>query len=207
MDQTSTRGISESRRIVYKAAPGERVVIKGSEQITTWVKHNDHVWKVELPDSFFGSFNPFKTNISGGWIKYGRQYHLGDVYRNGKSYREIMSLDTVALLRETFFIEAGQTTTRLYANFGNEDPNQELTEINVRECVFFPEVKGLRYITVDGFTMMHAAANWTCFRAFQKGSHRDLLWPSLGHRKLPYFGCAMHRNCVWKRSLPRRRRL
>lgn len=160
-------GESESNRITYKAAPGENVIIKGSEQIKSWVKQSGNVWMAEIPDTFFGSFNPFKKNISGGWIKFGNNYHLGDVYLNGKSYREMMLKDSVSLIPETFYIEAGEKTTRIYANFKTDNPNEQLTEINVRECCFFPEIKGLGYITVDGFTMMQAAANWTCFRAFQ----------------------------------------
>jgi len=31
-------GESEAKRIVYQAAPGEKVVIKGSEAVKTWVK-------------------------------------------------------------------------------------------------------------------------------------------------------------------------
>ena len=161
-------GTSETQRITFRAAPGEKVIIKGSEQVTGWKRHTANVWRLDIPDSFFGSFNPFKTNISGGWIKYGKESHLGAVYLNGVSFNEKLDLDTVYSRKETYFIEARPNVTSLYVNFSKTDPNAELTEINVRECVFFPEIKGLQYITVDGFTMMHAAANWTCFRAFQR---------------------------------------
>src|SRR5690242_14452940 len=52
-------GESDSRRIVYQAAPGEAVEIKGSEIVTNWVKVQEDVWTVTLPNSFFGGFNPF----------------------------------------------------------------------------------------------------------------------------------------------------
>ena len=50
-------GASDQQRIVYQAARGERVEIKGSEVVTGWTKVQDDVWKVTLPNSFFGSFN------------------------------------------------------------------------------------------------------------------------------------------------------
>jgi alpha-N-arabinofuranosidase len=59
-------GNSEEDRIVYRAAPGENVSIKGSEQITTWVKDNGGTWKVELPNSFFNDQNPYARTL--GWV-------------------------------------------------------------------------------------------------------------------------------------------
>ena len=47
-------GESDTKRIVYQAAPGEKVEIKGSEVVKGWVKVQDDVWKVTLPNSFFG---------------------------------------------------------------------------------------------------------------------------------------------------------
>jgi hypothetical protein len=52
-------GESDARRIVYQAAPGEKVVITGSEEVKKWEKVRDGVWKATLPNTFFGTFNPF----------------------------------------------------------------------------------------------------------------------------------------------------
>jgi alpha-L-arabinofuranosidase len=160
-------GSSELNRIIYKAAPGEEVIIKGSEIVTNWKKQEGNVWMAEIPDTFFGNFNPFKTNISGNYIRYGRDYHLGEVYLNGEPLKERTNRQDMEASPKTFFIEDTENTTRIYANFRGIDPTRELLEINVRECIFFPEIKGLQYITISGFTMMHAAANWAYFRAFQ----------------------------------------
>ena len=76
-------GESDSRRIVYRAAPGERVEIKGSERITNWkpVEGQKGVWKVVLPNSFFGSYNPYIDEIYGDWFdNYGRVHHTGEVF-------------------------------------------------------------------------------------------------------------------------------
>jgi hypothetical protein len=42
-------GTSDDNRIVYRAAPGERVEIKGSEVVNTWTAEGGGVWKVTLP--------------------------------------------------------------------------------------------------------------------------------------------------------------
>lgn len=40
------------------------------------------------------------------------------------------------------------------------DPNRELTEVNARQTVFYPEKPSMHYITLDGFTLEHAATPW-----------------------------------------------
>ncbi|MBO6045738.1 MAG: DUF1565 domain-containing protein, partial [Bacteroidales bacterium] len=53
-------GSDKYARITYQAAEGEEVWIKGSEQITTWTREKkSDVWKVVLPNSYFGDFNPY----------------------------------------------------------------------------------------------------------------------------------------------------
>src|SRR3990172_2999938 len=77
-------GESDAKRIVYQAAKGENVEIKGSEVIKNWVKVQDDVFKVSLPNSFFGSFNPYRDLIRGDWFNpKGRPHHTGAVYLNG----------------------------------------------------------------------------------------------------------------------------
>jgi alpha-L-arabinofuranosidase len=55
-------GESDTKRIVYQAAPGEKVEIKGSEAIKDWAKVGNGVWKVTLSNSFFGRFNPYSED-------------------------------------------------------------------------------------------------------------------------------------------------
>jgi len=56
-------GLSDSKTIVYQAAKGEQVVIKGSEVVTGWKQVRDGVWKVEIPNTFFANYNPYKDLI------------------------------------------------------------------------------------------------------------------------------------------------
>ncbi|MCR4863730.1 MAG: DUF1565 domain-containing protein, partial [Bacteroidales bacterium] len=62
-------GSNKYARITYQAAPGEEVWIKGSDQITSWVREKrTDVWKVTLPNSYFGDFNPYKEILDGDWV-------------------------------------------------------------------------------------------------------------------------------------------
>ncbi|MDO4298617.1 MAG: right-handed parallel beta-helix repeat-containing protein [Lachnospiraceae bacterium] len=176
-------GISDIERITYCAAPGEKVVIKGSERITGWEQMEGTVWKAIIPNRIFGDFNPYSTYLYGDWMV-GPQYptvHLGDVYLNGKSFFEALSVEEVqkAEKRETgyclpwksynepipnaedtvyqWYAEVDSENTTIWANFQGADPNTELVEINVRKCVFYPKQSNRDYITVSGFEMAQAA--------------------------------------------------
>lgn len=185
-------GLSSHRRITYQAAEGEKVVIKGSEQITSWEKTEGTVWKAVLPNEFFGDYNPFKEEIYGDWVVDNPGRHLGEVYVNGKAFYEAVSLDDIKdpvvpsevvdhwtrttvpvhdkdQMKYVWYGEVGETETTVYANFHDFDPNEELTEINVRKSCFFPDKTGMDYITVRGFEMAQAATPWTPPTADQPG--------------------------------------
>jgi len=87
-------GTSESRRIVYQAARGEQVEIKGSEVMRHWTRVTNEVWQATLPNSFFGSFNPYRDLIHGDWFDpRGREHHTGAVYLNSDWLTEAAKLD------------------------------------------------------------------------------------------------------------------
>lgn len=153
-------GRDENSRITYRAAAGEEVLIKGSEQITSWVQQAGGVWSVELPNRFFGDYNPYALNISGGWLLYGQWLHRGDVYLDGEALREQKTLEDVKRKPQTWCCRAAENNTTIWANFGKANPNTQLSEINVRQSIFMPAESGLAYITVDGFHLLHSAENW-----------------------------------------------
>ncbi|MEK7995797.1 MAG: right-handed parallel beta-helix repeat-containing protein, partial [Planctomycetota bacterium] len=153
-------GSGEDQRITYRAAPGEEVIVKGSGRITSWTREAGGLWKVELPNSFFGQYNPYALNVSGGWLNYGQWHHRGDVYLNAEAFYEKQTLEEVGQAEQSWHCQVDNEVTIIRANFGRANPNTELAEINVRECIFMPEISGLKYITVSGFHFMHAAANW-----------------------------------------------
>ncbi len=158
-------GESDTRRIVYQAAPGEKVNLKGSEVVKEWEKVQEGVWKVILPNAYFGDFNPYNDVIRGEWhrnIRYPR--HTGTVYLNDDWMDEAKVRDDVFAPigeRPLWKAEVDQKSTTIWAQFKDVDPNKELVEINVRQSIFYPAQPGRNYITVRGFTMRHAATPWS----------------------------------------------
>ncbi|MFO1500982.1 MAG: right-handed parallel beta-helix repeat-containing protein, partial [Verrucomicrobiota bacterium] len=170
-------GASEKKRIVYRAAPGEQVEIRGSEVLRGWAEVQDGVWKVTLPNSFFAGFNPYADLIRGDWFEpKGRQHHTGAVYLNGEWLTEAAKLEDV-LAPTTgaptpsplWFGQVDEANTTVWAQFKGVDPNEQLVEINVRRTVFYPDQPGRNFITVRGFALRHAATPWAPPTAEQVG--------------------------------------
>jgi hypothetical protein len=89
-------GESDRKHVVYQAAPGEKVIIKGSEVAKGWQKVQNDTWKVSIPNSFFGDLNPYSDLIHGDWFDpRGRVHHTGAVYLNGHWLIEAPKLDDV----------------------------------------------------------------------------------------------------------------
>lgn len=187
-------GRSDAERIVYQAVPGERVVITGSEAVTNWVKVQPlaiditfqgpdelakqlkvlaSVWKITLPNSFFGNFNPYTNVIHGDWFNpLGHIHHTGTVYVDGNWLTEATNLDEVRTPMGTnalWFATVDNQKTIIYAQFEKIDPNQQSVEINARQTVFYPKKTGINYITVRGFTLENAATPWVPPTAEQIG--------------------------------------
>ncbi len=176
-------GTSDADRIVYRAAPGERVRLLGSEQLSDW-QPDGQLWRAVVPAAFFGDFNPFNTlsrhpetieedHTDGakgwGWMTYGKWTHRGDVYIDGEGLTEKASRAELTA-PYTWYAEIRSGVTYIWANFAEQDPRQAQVEINVREQAFYPETTGLSYITVRGFTVLNVATHWAPPTAFQPGA-------------------------------------
>lgn len=166
-------GTSESKRITFQAAPGERVAIKGSETITNWLPVQGEIWKAVLPNSFFGAYNPYSDLIHGNWFNSkGRTHHTGAVYLDGEWLVEAATLDLVLKSAPTnmyWFGLVDATNTTIWAQFNGTNPNEHRVEINVRRAVFYPQKTGVNFITVRGFILRDAAAQWAPPTAEQVG--------------------------------------
>jgi alpha-N-arabinofuranosidase len=166
-------GTSDDKRIVYRAAKGENVVIKGSEKVTGWKKLEGDVWEVILPNTFFGDFNPYTDVISGDWFRSNnRTHHTGAVYLNGHWLNEAAQKKEVfkpVAGTPVWFATVDEAETIIRAQFKDVIPNDEIVEINVRQSVFYPEEEGINYITVSGFKLEQAATPWAPPTAEQIG--------------------------------------
>jgi len=170
-------GRSETERIVYQAAPGEAVEIRGSEVVTGWTRVKEDLWKAEIPASVFGTFNPFADEIRGDWFDArGRKHHTAAVYLDGDWLVEAARLEDVVDGAPSpvpgaspWFAQVGPSATTVWARFPGADPNARLVEVNVRRTVFYPDAPGRNYVTVRGFTMRHGATPWAPPTAEQVG--------------------------------------
>jgi hypothetical protein len=175
-------GDSNSRRIVYRAAPGEKVEIRGSEPVKGWKKVEGTVWKITLPNTFFGDYNPYTDPIYGDWFWNDRMLqHTGEVFLNGKSLWETDSLHKVVSpkinerLRDPdgqkykWLCASDDVQTTIWANFHTFNPNRENVEISVRRTCFYPSQPGVNYITLSGFHISQAASQWAAPTAEQIG--------------------------------------
>ena len=175
-------GTCEDTPIVYRAAPGERVEIKGSEHINTWQKEQNGLWKIVLPNTFFGDYNPYDDLIYGDWFSsHGRIHHTGEVFLNNKSLYEKESLDKVLNpvpndniidpegSTYVWYCETDDKNTTIWANFHQFNPNKELVEISVRRTCFYPEKPSVNYLTIQGFHISQAATQWAAPTAEQIG--------------------------------------
>lgn len=169
----SRGGSSDSKRIIYRAAPGEKVIITGSQIVTNWARVQADVWKAILPNSFFGDFNPYTNVIHGDWFNsLHRIHHTGAVYFNGDWLTEAASLDDLfkpTRGRALWFARVGDQKTTIWAQFKSANPNRGQVEINARQSVFYPRKTGVNYITVRGFTLQDAATPWSPPTAEQIG--------------------------------------
>lgn len=184
------RGGTAEAPITFQAAVGpdgsfEPVTITGAEVVTDWQPHpgsEGRVWVTRVPNTLFGEHNPFTERIGGDWFfDQENTWHTGEVYLDGRSMYESQTLAGVerpevtpdsfdpegSLL--TWYCEADDDVTTIWANFGGADPAEHEIEINVRKHVFWPEATGINFITVRGFTLTKAATQWAPPTALQEG--------------------------------------
>lgn len=175
-------GTAEAR-ITYRSTEPLAAVITGAEPVKNWVHCEGNVWKAVIPNGVFGSYNPYTTLVSGDWFIAYFIAHTGEVYLNDKAMYEVTSLDKVyqpevykaswdpEFTIYTWYTEQDEAAnaTVIYANFQGADPNVENVEINVRENCFYPQVEGVGYITLSGFTVTKAATQWAPPTAYQEG--------------------------------------
>ncbi|MBM2659162.1 right-handed parallel beta-helix repeat-containing protein [Staphylococcus pseudoxylosus] len=185
-------GLSESRRISFEAAKDEQVMIKGSEEITGWQQIDGSIWKVEIDNTIFKDFNPFATKLFGDWLAVDNDKSLGQVYLNNQSLFEVSEYEQLAdpkLVEETldhwtnkqvtydykdqsiyvWYAKVEKDITTIYVNFHDYNPNNEVTEINVRKSAFRPFKMHTNYITIRNFKIANVATQWSPPTAAQTG--------------------------------------
>ncbi len=174
-------GGTAEQRIVYRSEEPKGAIITGAEVLDSWELYEGNVYKAEVDNGIFGSYNPYTTAVRGDWYFSPTIRHTGAVFLNDLMMYETATLeeciageaDPCAWNQEesTFkwFTEQKDGKTILYANFQGKNPANENVEISVRRNCFFPDKPGRGYITVSGFIITKGATTWAPPAAFQDG--------------------------------------
>ena len=174
---------TQEARITYRSTQMLGAEITGAEQLKDWKNYDGTTWVCRVPNSTFGSYNPYTTHVYGDWYFAKADKHTGCVYLNDRALYETATLEECLKgdvyecswvpeeSRLKWYTEQDEETdeTVLYANFQGADPNVENVEINVRRECFFPSKTGVSYLTVSGFKIEKAATTWAPPAAFQDG--------------------------------------
>lgn len=165
-------GTGDNNRIVYHAAAGEKVEIKGSEIIAGWLEENGGVWKVVLLNLCIGTYNPCADLVFEDRCDNFGKSHAADFFLNGKSFFETDKKENITnpvpyeKSRDkdgstyTWFYQEGVVKRTIWANFHNSNPNKQLVELSIRRTCFYPDKPGINYLTISGFDFSQAATQW-----------------------------------------------
>jgi len=166
-------GNGPGEMISYEAAPGARVLLKGSRVFREqWIPAGGglpaQVWKARLSPEYFDGYNPFeKENVTPAqfdvmdWAEplRGRApctLPRGLVFQDGRRLTQLTNAAALAQSEGGYFVD--RTNHMLLATFfGQTQPEKVQVEIATQETVFAPEQAGLGYIRVKGLTVEHVA--------------------------------------------------
>jgi hypothetical protein len=139
-------GSSDRKRITLQALNQAKVIIKGSDRQTGWVKGKDKLWKCMLDSSQTGMM----------------------LFFNDKKMVNVSTLQECSdALRWTKTLENGKTI--IWANFGTSDPNVGLAEISVRN-VGISARSGVDYLTIEGIAVSQIFNDYASIYAEQPGA-------------------------------------
>ena len=178
------QGRGANRMIAYEAAPGERVVVKGSRIIkTNWVQRSVYtdvlpdsslqytwsrkIWMTTLPDAVFEEgYFPFQLpNILPEeyllmpWaepVKDRVPYTStrGMLWQDGKRMVQLDDYGDLARMPGSFWVDVDGRTVHIHP-YGGDDPSQYVFEAGVQSHLFRPQGIGFGYIHLKGIAFQH----------------------------------------------------
>ena len=170
-------GTGPDAMIGYQAAPGEEVILKGSDLWKpAWSQTANQArpdgapvtWRAELPepaknDSAFSMLNFVKKeewrndlpHVFSGENDAGYNLRCGQLFLDGKPLTQVLSYEELLKIDNAFWVE-GKEAVHVRLS-GEASPVDKTFEITVRPQVFSPEVKFLDFIRLSGVKVLHAA--------------------------------------------------
>lgn len=179
------RGGDADQPITYEAAPGQRVIIKGSELWTPAWERSEHpsIYQARLTTELFQAglpaippsltLVPRLSALSPYRTPYQRRpdLTLGQIFVDGMMLDEVPR-DRLALTPGSWATDGESVSIHFPAR---TSPTHSAVEITTRSRIFAPYLRGLGYITVRGFIMEH------CANQFHSGFYNhDSLFPQMG---------------------------
>jgi hypothetical protein len=150
-----------STPITFAAAPGQHPIISGSEVEEGWQNGGGGVWRLVMNDSYFGSFNPFATTWPYSTLPNSTVPRTcGGVFLGQTMLREKATLNGVQDTPDTWTSEVTDLTTTIWANFGDNNPNDGDAEITKRQTDFEGSWNA-SYIHVEGLEFSRATSPQT----------------------------------------------
>ena len=154
------RGGTAAQPIVYMAAPGEQVIIKGSDVWQpAWemVDEEKLIYRGAFDDGMFAGrrINPYHTPLKRA--PDGQRLTLGQVFVDGRPLREVDDISELTMTPATWMVDSNRNGLLVHFSPGEKSPQERLVEVTTRERIFAPHRRGLGYVHVLGFTMEHCA--------------------------------------------------
>lgn len=88
-------GGTEECPIVYRSQEPGKAIITGAEVVENWQIYSGNTWRAVLPNTIFGSYNPYVQQVTGDWYYGNRIVHTGEVYLDADSLYEAQTLEEV----------------------------------------------------------------------------------------------------------------
>lgn len=170
------RGGEPGSPITYAGAPGEDVVIRGSE-VLTWKTQPDGTHLAALDDSLFDTldgnessplYNPFRDPIQPDVGC--SAVTTGQVFASGSRLVELGDAAAVPGCQYSAGCFAARSGGKELVAKWPAGSSASDVEVTVRSRVFAPHRRGLAHVVVQGFTMEHAANQWIANFWFPKNA-------------------------------------
>lgn len=155
----ATGGLPDSP-IVYMAAPGNTVVIKGSEiWKPEWkvMEEEKRLYSGVLDPTLFEDLriNPYRTPLKAAPDE--KNLTLGQVFVDGEIYHEVDNLNDLKKKNASWMVIEDGKEIAIHFPASVKNPKDHMIEITVRDRIFAPHKRGLGHIHVCGFVMEHCA--------------------------------------------------
>lgn len=196
-------GKSPQEMISYEAAPGARVVIKGSRILdNNWepsVNPNHlsrKLWMIKLDPNIFPEDNPFAIENANekdieimpwasDWAgRYPYTLKRGLIFQCGKRLAQLATYEDLVRLPGSFWVDPSGLIIHIHF-FDGKKPNDCVVEVTVQQQLFVPQKTDLGYIQVKGICFEHAGNGFPrtgTGALFTNGGHHWLICDNEFHQ-------------------------